>query len=228
MEKQNLEALIRTETGKEKMKKLRKEGGLPAVLYGRHMETPLVLSVNKHDFEYQIQHSESGLNTIFQLAINNNGKGNAEIAIAHDVQVNPVTGDVLHVDFLQVNVKEKIHTHVPIKLVGVAPGVKMGGRLVELIASLDVKCLPLEIPPYVEVDVSALEIGDGILIKDATISGVLDVLTSEDQMIVHVEGARREAIEEEVTVEGEAEGEQSASAESAEQGAQKESSESGK
>ena len=195
MENLVLEATVRKEIGRRKVKSLRDAGLVPAVFYGRHVETPIVLTLNRKDFEKKVEKSPAGLNTIFTLKINDNGKIQEELAIAHEVQNEILMDAVSHIDFSQINAKESIHAYIPLHIIGKAPGEKMGGRLIELIDQIEVRCLPLLLPPFIEVDVTALNIGDAIVVADLKLDSQVEILTAQDQMIIHVEGAAREELE---------------------------------
>ena len=197
MAKDSLQAQVRVVTGKEKVKVLRAEGLLPAVFYGRHVKDPITLVLDRKVFETKIYNNIAGVNTIFDLTIDDNGKDIQELAIAHEIQYDAITDEVRHVDFQQINIKEEIHATIPLRFTGVAPGVKMGGQLVTLVDYIDVKCLPLDLPPEIEVDISGLNIGDGIKSTDLGVADSVKLLISEKQVIIHVEGAKREALADE-------------------------------
>ncbi|MFC1596126.1 50S ribosomal protein L25 [Candidatus Margulisiibacteriota bacterium] len=192
MEENTLEVVVRQETGKENVKRLRAAGDIPAVLYGRHMKESVVLSVSKNLFDTKLTKSAAGLNTIFKMIIKDKDKETTEIAIIHDVQFNVITDDIIHIDFHQINVNEKINATIPVRFIGIAPGVKKGGHLVEFVSKLDIQSLPMDLPPYIEVDVSALEMGEGIRIRDLNLADKLEIFTSGDQLLILVEGPRRE------------------------------------
>jgi large subunit ribosomal protein L25 len=194
MEKNSLEVQVRQDSGKTKAKEVRAAGLIPAILYGRHMKENVKLSVPLRDFVYKVEHSIAGRNTIFQLLIKNDSKQAEEMAIAHDIQYDTISGQVIHIDFRQVNVKEKIITLVPLKIVGIASGIKMGGQLVELMSKIEVSCLPLDIPNFIEIDVTSLEIGDGIRCQGLKIPANVEVLNAPDQMVIHLEGPREEEV----------------------------------
>ncbi|MFC1477933.1 50S ribosomal protein L25 [Candidatus Margulisiibacteriota bacterium] len=205
MKKNILEATVRKDSGKKSAKKLRAEGMVPAVFYGRHVEKTLEVAVDKKEFTNQVKHSEAGLNTIFTLKIKDEKGVAEEMAMPHKLQYNVLTDEVTHIDFQQIRMKEAITTHVPVSLIGVASGTKMGGRLIQLIDKIEVKCLPLDLPTGFDIEVTLLEIGDGLSVSDVAVSDKVEVLTPGEQLLVHVEGAAKE--EEELPVEGEEEGE---------------------
>lgn len=188
MKENILDVQLRQETGKQKVKQVRKRGMVPAILYGRHLETPLTLMLDRHSFWTRVQKSQSGLNTIFTLSISGGDAPRQEMAIIHDVQHEILSDGILHVDFQQINIKEKIATAVPIHIIGTAIGIKKGGQVVVLLDKLEVKCLPQNIPSKIEVNVTALDMGGSVMVRDISLSEDIEVVSSPDQMIVHVEG----------------------------------------
>jgi large subunit ribosomal protein L25 len=155
----------RADTGKNSARKMRATGRIPAVVYG-HGEQTRMLSVDAHELEllFKRVHWE---NTIITLAIE--GERGDVRALVREVQSHPYRGDVLHVDFQQIHAGEKVTVEVPIRLVGAAPGVKLGGILMNTISDLEVRCSADRIPEFIEVDVSSLGIGDSIHLRDITL-----------------------------------------------------------
>jgi len=192
MEKNILETVKRDTKGKGAAKKMRTEGLVPAILYGRHLEQPISLIVSRKLFSQKIAKSDAGMNTIFSLMISGDKGNQEEMAIVHDVQYGILNNLVTHIDFQQVNIKEKIHTSVPIALIGIAEGIKLGGQMVTLMDKLEIKCLPTEIPSKIEIDVTRLNIGDGIYARDIQMADTVELLTPLDQMIIHLQGSSEE------------------------------------
>ena len=157
-----LKATPREGTGKGENRKLRATGRVPGVVYG-HNETTRSVSLDAH--ELQVLFSKISVeNTVIKLSIEGE-KGEVQ-ALVREVQSNPVKGDVVHVDFLQLHAGEKVDVEVPVHLVGTAVGVKLGGVMDHQIHELPVRCLPAAIPESFEVDVSALELGQSIHVSD--------------------------------------------------------------
>lgn len=179
MAQASLKAEKRDGTGKGVARKLRGTGRIPAVLYG-HGEETRSLSLNGHEFELLTQrvHIE---NTIIQLEIEGE-KGEIK-ALAREVQRHPHRPVILHVDFYQIHAGEKITVEIPIRLTGQAPGVKAGGMMQHALTEIEVRCLPDAIPDYIEVDVSALEIGDSIHIGDVTLPEGVESLAESNRTI---------------------------------------------
>lgn len=195
-EKQTMDVKTRNFKYKRELKTSRKEGFIPAVIYGKHMEQPLNILVNKKDFEQKLK-GLAGLNTIFELKLDNSQKN--EMVIIHEFQIDPLTDQYLHIDFHQVNTKEKINAHIPLKLIGTAKGVKMGGNLMDLLDSIDVRCLPFDLLPFLEVEISELNIGDSISIKDLKLPNNIEIINDADQKVVIIEGANLASEEEEAS-----------------------------
>jgi large subunit ribosomal protein L25 len=157
-----LKATPREGTGKGDNRKLRATGRVPGVVYG-HNEKTRSVSLDAH--ELQVLFSKISVeNTVIKLSIEGE-KGEVQ-ALVREVQANPVKGDVVHVDFLQLHAGEMVDVEVPIHLVGNAPGVKTGGVMDHQIHELPVRCLPAAIPESLDVDVSALELGESIHVGD--------------------------------------------------------------
>lgn len=157
-----LSAQIRTETGRTAVNKIKSQGLVPAVIYA-HNETPVSLQVNARDIDTLLSHAV-GEHVLVDLEI---AGGTNRMALIQEVQHHPVTQAVLHVDFHGVSANEAIESSIPVEAVGEPVGVKSyGGILEQLVRSITIKCLPQDLPEIINVDVSALAIGDTIHIKD--------------------------------------------------------------
>jgi large subunit ribosomal protein L25 len=198
-ETRTLRATPRDGAGKGVARKLRSAGRLPAILYGHGDETR-ALSLNAHDVKVLVA-AISVENTIIQLDIEGHG---TEDVLIRDVQMHPYKPEVLHVDFLQVHAGEAIRLQIPVRLQGMATGVRdSGGVLDHVLYDLEVECLPRNIPEAVEVDVSGLEIGDSIRVGDISLPDV-KILNDPDLPIVSVAHPTKRAEDEEaVPAEGE-------------------------
>jgi large subunit ribosomal protein L25 len=159
-----LMAQRRTVTGRSAVRKLKARGVVPAIIYGAK-DKPETLQVSKRDINAMLSHA-SGENILVELEIEGDG-GKNRLALVQEVQHSPVGGDVLHIDFHAVSMDEKIQADVPLEVVGTANGVKnFGGLLEQNLRSLAIECLPRDLPDILTVDVSALEIGDSIHVRD--------------------------------------------------------------
>jgi large subunit ribosomal protein L25 len=196
----------------KKVKGLRRQGITPANIYG-HGVTSLAVQVPTHDLAHTIK--VAGRNTMLELLVE--GEKKLRPVFVHHVQRNPLNDDLLHVDFYEVSLKEKIRLEVPIVVVGEAPAVDLyHGILLQNVNAVTIEGLPAEMPPHIEVDVSGLaEIDDAIHVKDLSVSAGLSLLVDPELVVVKVVPPRVEAeevVEEEVVpaaeaVEGEAKAE---------------------
>ncbi len=157
-----LAAQVRSETGRTAVNKIKSQGFVPAVIYS-HNETPVCLQVGARDIDTLLSHAV-GEHLLVELAITG---GASRLAIIQEVQHHPVTQAVLHVDFHGVSADEEIESSIPVEAVGEPVGVKsFGGILEQLVRSITIKCLPKDLPEVLNVDVTALNVGDAIHVKD--------------------------------------------------------------
>lgn len=160
----------RETTGRSAARRLKAHGIIPAVIYGaKHKPQPL--QVAARDINAMLSHA-SGENILVELEIA--GEKTNRMALVQEVQHSPIGGIILHVDFHAVSMDEKIHAEVPLEGIGIANGVKnFGGLLEQSLRTLAIECLPRDLPDRVTVDVSALNIGDAIHVRDIQLpSGV--------------------------------------------------------
>jgi large subunit ribosomal protein L25 len=203
----DLNANKRTQKGNGPARRLRREGMVPAVLYGPG-KSPEMLSVNFRELEKILKNSRT-IQVLLNLHIANGGK-DTRSAMLKDLQMDPVSREILHVDFYEIDPKRKIRVQVPVEPKGKAAGVEMGGLLQVIRRELEVLCLPGEIPDAIEIDVSALEIGGSIHVKEITLEGDLEIPTEVDFTVVTCVGKKMEEEEEEVEEGVEEEGEEAA------------------
>lgn len=202
MAQARLKAEKREGTGKGVARKLRSSGRIPAVLYG-HGEETRTLSVDAHELELLMQrvHLE---NTIVQLQIA--GERAGVKALAREVQRHPHRPVILHVDFYQIHAGEKVTVEVPIRLVGQAPGVRTGGLMQHALTDLEVRCLPDDIPEFIEVDVGGMEVGDSRHIGDVKLPDGVEATQDPERTICSVippqAGVAEPTVEEAEEVEG--------------------------
>lgn len=166
-----LKAEPRTTTGRSAARRLKARGIVPAVIYGGK-EKSQPLQVSARDLNAMLSHA-SGENILVELEIAG-GKG-TKTALLQEVQHSPVGGDILHVDFHAISMDEKIEASVPLEPLGISIGVKNAGGLLEQnIRSMTVECFPKDLPDRITVDVSGLDIGDSIHVRDIKLpSGVI-------------------------------------------------------
>jgi len=212
-----LEITPRTELRKQN-RGLRAAGGVPGVVYG-HRVDPVSVTLPRREFERAFH--KVGRTQLLDLKID--GEGIPRKVLVREVQYDPRGGGVLHVDFYQVNLKEKITADVPVVLVGEAPAVqRRDGELQQNVNSLRVSCLPADIPEHVEVDVSGLEaVDDAIRVGQLFVPSEVEILNDPDELVVKVAVIREIEEEEPVEVEGvEGEAAEGEAVEGAEAGAE--------
>lgn len=192
MEKIELEVEKREAVGKN-LAALRKQGLIPAVIYGKKLK-PLHVSVNQKIFVKTILKSGAGMNAIISLKLA--GEKSKEIpALTHAVQRDPLTDAILHVDFRHIVMDEAIKTRVPVELSGVPVGVKeTGGVLVHGLREVEVECLPTNIPDKFVIDVTALKIGDSLHVSDLTAVAKVKILTTPAEMIANCSPPTKEEV----------------------------------
>jgi len=204
-----LKADIRTTSGKEAAKAMRRGGRIPAVLYGADTDA-VSLSVEVRDLETLFRKSGSGYQLIDLVF--GDGKEKKQVMIK-ELQTDPVTAALLHADFYEVAMDRKIAVAVPVTTVGKCEGVEMGGVLQIIRRELEVLCFPNKVPENIEVDITDLEIGDSIHIEELDFEEGVEP-TAEGKLTVLIISApqkEEEEEEEEEGVEGE-EGEEGAEA----------------
>ena len=177
----NVEAKPRQGGGKNDARRLRTTGMIPAVVYGAGQGSQAI-SVDPKQMG-RILHSETGHNTIFDLAL---GGESAKVMIV-DWQYEPIKGALLHVDLKRIAMDKVLQVSVPIVLKGEAPGVKVqGGILEQILREVEIECLPADIPSHIDADVSQLMFGQVIRVTDLPHSGSIKFLTDENQPVAHV------------------------------------------
>jgi large subunit ribosomal protein L25 len=165
-----LTSAVRSATGKGVARKLRAAGKVPGVFYGRG-NPAIPLELGAKDLDTVLTGADGG-NVIVDLKVDGAEEADRK-AIFREVQRDPVRGLVVHVDLQHISLTEKIHVEVPVVLVGTPVGVKDGGGILEhLLRELEVECLPTEIPAHIDVDVSALAIGQSIHVRDLSVPNV--------------------------------------------------------
>ena len=218
MEKIDLKVTVRKTTGNGPAKELRREGMIPAILYGPKAE-PLMLSVTTKELETILKTSNIGqvlLNLLIQ-----NGKQKSRTAMIKELQTQPVSGNLLHVDFYEVAMDQKIKISIPVVTTGQATGVEEGGVLQMVRHEVEIFCFPNNIPESLEVDITGMSIGDSKHIDEVSIDESFELVDESNFTIVTVLSPKAEEVEE---VEEEEEGEE-AEAETAEGEAEPDSAE---
>lgn len=179
----NLAAQPRTKTGKQAVKETRREGFIPGILYGHGM-TPLSLQVQSKEL-WSALHTKAGENVVINLQVEG-VKLKESTCLVKDVQHDPITDKIKHIDFTVISMTEKIDVKVPLVVKGGAdaPGVKEGGVLDVVHHEIEVECLPTDIPEKIEVDAKAMKIGDAVHAKDLVLpKGIVCKLDAEEVIV---------------------------------------------
>lgn len=179
METPKLAAEPRSEAGTGAAKRLRREGKIPAVVYGEGGAEPIVLD------DRTFRHATHGrsLVTIYDLAV---AGGKASTAIIKEIQRHPLRDEILHVDLQRIGMNERIHAALPVHLTGEPVGVKMGGVMQHALWEVEISALAKDMPAAVQVDVSELNVGDSIPVSALEFPEGVDVLTSPEAVVVSV------------------------------------------
>ncbi len=166
--------------GKGGARKARRSGLIPGVLYG-HGETPVPVAIGARDFQLAMRRHKGG-NAIVNLSVG----GSDYTALIRDAQYDPLTHDVLHLDFQHISLTETIEVKVAVHLTGLPVGVKdAGGILEHIVREVEVRCLPTAIPGSIDIDVSALNIGDSVHVRDLKVPDIT-ILTEPEATVATV------------------------------------------
>lgn len=170
----------RERIGKGGARTARRDGKIPAVLYG-HGEDPVSVTIGARDFDLALR-GHKGANPIVNLSLDSK----EFTALIRAVQYDPVSHDILHLDFQHISLTETIEVNVAIHLTGTPTGVKDGGGILEhILREVEVRCLPTAIPSSIDADVSALNIGDSVHLRDLVVPNV-EILTDLDSTVATV------------------------------------------
>jgi len=196
MEQIKLNATVRQEKGKQAVKKLRRGGLVPAVVYHRG-EKSIEVSLSDREIS-RIINAEGGENVLINLTIESDKSKRPRSVIVKEVQHDPVKRHILHVDLNEISLTEVITVEVEVVATGESIGVKQdGGLLDHPLRMLKIQCLPTDIPKHIDVDVSGLKLNDSIHVKDLTLSDKIKVLTDPEALLFQVK-LHEEKKEEEV------------------------------
>jgi len=190
MEEIFLTAQPRTVIGKQ-VNAMRRAGTIPAVLYGKHLDQPLALQVEEKTLKSVV--AQAGHNRLIKLTVDT---GAPRLVLTREVQRNPISGRIVHVDLQEVSMTEKITTPVPLVLVGTSPAVTRGeGLLIHGIDTLQIRVLPGDLIPQIEVDVSGLEsLNQSLFVKNLIVNDKIEILTSAEEMVAKVVPVKEEVI----------------------------------
>jgi large subunit ribosomal protein L25 len=182
MEEIRLKAESRVQGGKNVARRLRKEGIIPAVLYGKDVE-PLPLGISAKEWRTLQGHVRS--NTIIKMELKRDDKAEERPVMLKDMQRAPLSDAILHLDFLQVSMERAVQVEVPIHLVGEPAGLVKGGVIEQHLRTIMVESLPGQIPEKIEVDITLLDIGDSIHVREISLPGI-KLLAPPDVAVVGV------------------------------------------
>jgi large subunit ribosomal protein L25 len=197
-----LKAETRTGSGKGFARKLREEGFVPAVFYGYEIE-PVMITVSSSDLIKVIEKVRSE-SSFIKLSIKGGSEKTEKISVLKDIQIDTIKRRPIHADFYEIKMDREVTLDLPIILVGDPVGVEAGGELQQVKRELKVSGLPSAIPESVELDISALDIGDSIKVGDVELAEGIKCLDTEDGAIATVAAKRVSVLAEAVEAEGEA------------------------
>ncbi len=207
MSNYTIAADVRKTTGKGAARKLRREGRIPAVLYGRKNE-PIMLAVDTVSLERLLRQG-AGESSLIDIQVQRENNADRHTVILKELQIDPVKQFFRHADFHEISMDEEITLEIPIELTGTPAGVEEGGILENIRRYLTVSCLPDKLVDKISVDVSDMGIGDSLHIKDIPLPSGLTVQEEEDLAVATVAAPSMEVEPEAEEVEGEHEGEDS-------------------
>jgi large subunit ribosomal protein L25 len=187
-----LEVARREDSGKGVARKLRQTGKIPAVVYGGHRES-VAITVDRKAVTELIQKSQHGIRSIFLLKMA--GTDQQRHAMIKDVQIDPISRRMTHIDFVRVLMDEVVRVTIPVHHVGTAIGVKEGGILDFQVRELHVECLPTAIPDSIDVDITNLGMHQYIRVSELKLPDGVKVLDDPDRVVVGVTHARAEVVE---------------------------------
>ena len=174
---------IRKKYGTSAARRTRLQNKVPAVVYHSGMEaTPL--SIDKISLNKALRTGQM----IFEV----NVEDKDQFVLVKEIQYHPVTDEIIHIDFQKVKEDEKISLEVAVRSSGEAQGVKLGGLLVQMLNSVTIKCKPAEIPEFLEIDVTDMEMNTNLFVKDITLPSDVEMLTAEDIAVVSVQEPKQE------------------------------------
>ena len=163
MSEQELKATTRTETGKANVRRLRRTGFVPCTIYGVE-DKSVSLTINRKELEKLLAEAHSVIKLV--------NEDNEQRCVIKEIQYHPVKGDIIHLDLQRIKAGQEIQLSVPIKYIGEAPGVKLGGVFQTIRSELDISTLPKYLPNEIEINISAMELGDTLHISDLNLEHI--------------------------------------------------------
>lgn len=183
MEKIKIEAQVRAGVGKGFARRTRMQGAVPGIVYGKDINLPVAIDVKDLKILNSVHFSRS---VLIEMEIKKDNKKDKHAVLIKDLQYNPLTDGIIHIDFMKVSLEEKIRVNVPVYLIGDSIGVKEGGILEQILREVELEGLPLEIPEKLELDISTLNIGHSVHVSDLKIPAGLKVITHPEETIVTI------------------------------------------
>jgi large subunit ribosomal protein L25 len=191
MQRVELEVQARDEqlTAGKNLNQLRSEGWIPATLYGNGK--PESVAIQHKAFAKALQGNKAGTNALFNVKLG----GATALAVIKEIQRHLLKHTPIHIDFQRIDTKKKLETSIPVHPVGEAPGVKNGGGILEHITrEVRVRCLPDDIPASIDLDITKLELGHGIKVKDLPALSGVEYLTLADTIVVNIVAPKVEEV----------------------------------
>lgn len=176
---------VRGDAGKGVARKLRAAGRIPGVVYGR-AQAPVPISLDPKALRRLLVKSDAGLNTLLELDVAGGGALHGKPVLVRDLQRDPVKGDYLHADLLAVDLRQRLQVAVPVHLTGKARGVELGGILDHSLREIELLCLPTAIPKEIQVDVSSLDVGSSLHVRDLVLPEGVELRSDPDLSVVSV------------------------------------------
>jgi large subunit ribosomal protein L25 len=187
-----LQATTRTSTGNGPARALRREGRVPAILYGPADE-PRMLSIGARDFEDLVKEGNAG-RSVFNLIID--GGKETKVAMIKELQTHPVHRELIHIDFYAVDMARKVRVNVPVLTTGKSAGVEMGGILQIIRRELEVLCLPNAIPQNISIDITQLDIGESVHVEDIQMDGDVELPHDVNFTVLTILSQKKAEVEE--------------------------------
>jgi len=175
---------IREENGKGKARQARAGGRIPGVLYGAQADT-IGISVDRKETERVLRHLVSH-NVMADLVLKKSDSQETIKTIVKEIQIEPVTREILHIDFYRIRMDKPVTMEIPVHLTGESIGVKQGGILDHGLRELKIEALPANLPDKIDVDISALNIGDALLVKDIKLPETVRVIDDAERVVIAV------------------------------------------
>ncbi len=184
MAQSSLRVKPRKRIGKSGAREVRKEGNIPAILYGQG-EDSVPLVVQPDELKRALSNN-AGMNTVLELEIDGSEPSAKKFSMLGEVQKDPLKNRVLHIDFLAIDMEKNVKVKVPVNTQGRSEGERKGGKLEKLMRTIDLECLPGNIPDSIEIDVSSLNMGDFVDIAGLTFGEGVKPLRDGSEKVVHV------------------------------------------